>query len=158
MAVEDLQELENQLSSLDNRVTELEYDASAEGASPGDAVGAVEVGEEFWVEPSTVLGEDVTVSADVSEVVTANGAAFRIAGDSGDPVAVIATHPPDGMEVGDTVRVTGAVKQIQRSSFEQDFGWAADELFDDPDDFFGEAEGEVAIAATEVEPLDDSAE
>ena len=47
---------------------------------------------------------------------------------------------------------------VQRDSFEEDFGIAEDELFDDPDAFFEEAEGQPAIAATEVEVLQAQAE
>ena len=47
---------------------------------------------------------------------------------------------------------------VSRDSFEEDFGIAEDELFDDPDAFFGEAEGQPAIAATSIEVLQEQAD
>ena len=56
-------------------------------------------------------------------------------------------------DANDTVRITGTVQRITRDSFEEDFGLAEDELFDDPDAFFNAFEGQPAIAATKIEVL-----
>lgn len=92
----------------------------------------------------------------MSELITSSdaGSAFRIAGDSGPSVAVLATSPPQGLDADTAVRVTGTVQMVQRESFEQDFGIAEEDQFGaDADAFFEEAEGQPAIAATEVEVL-----
>jgi non-ribosomal peptide synthetase component E (peptide arylation enzyme) len=66
---------------------------------------------------------------------------------------MLAASPPEGLDAEAVVRVTGTVQMVQRESFEEDFGLVEDELFDDPEAFFAEAEGQPAIAATEVEIL-----
>ncbi len=111
-------------------------------------------------EKSALVGQDVTVSAEISELITQRGvgSAFRVAGDTGPSMAVLATTPPDGLQRNDVVRVSGTVTTVRRDSFENDFGVAADDLFDEPDTFFQESEGEVAIAATEIEVLQDQSD
>ena len=81
------------------------------------------------------------MSAGVTEVITSTdvGSAFRIGGDSGEPVAVLMAGPPPELEVDDLVI-------------------AADELFDDADAFSSDYEGEVAVSADRVEPLQEQAE
>ena len=144
VTTEDLQQLEEQVGALDERVGAIE---SGEIAGEGEAAASAE-------EPD-IIGQEATVSAEVSEVITSNdtGSAFRIGGESGPPVAVLSGSAPEGLDANDTVRITGTVQRVARESFEQDFGLAEDELFDDPDGFFDEFEGSLAIAATEIEVL-----
>ena len=106
-----------------------------------------------------LLGQKVTVSAAVSELVTESdtGTTLRIGGDEGDPIAVMSVNPPEGLEVEDVVKVTGTVKALDPATFESDFGVAAEDLLDDPDAFFDDAAGQVAIKADQLEVLDDEA-
>ncbi len=46
--------------------------------------------------------------------------------------------------------MTGKLVKVQRNRFMQDFGVAADELFQDADVFFEEEEGQPAIAADRI--------
>lgn len=140
----DLQRLEGQVGGLEDRIGELE--SGIEAGAAGDATGA---------EEPDIIGQEATISAEVSEVLTSNGtgSAFRIGGESGPSVAVLSGSAPEGLDANDTVRITGTVQLITRESFEQDFGLAEDDLFDDADGFFEEFEGQPAIAATEIEVL-----
>ncbi len=140
----DLQRVEEQIGGLEDRLGALEGGAVAGGDS------AAATGEE-----PDIVGQEATISAEVSEVLTTNdtGSAFRIGGESGPPVAVLSGSAPEGLDANDTVRITGTVQRVTRESFEQDFGLAEDELFDDPDGFFDEFEGQPAISATEIEVL-----
>lgn len=127
--------------------------------APVDPVAAED--EEIFDDPEPLIGREVTVSGGVSEMITTArhvGSAFRIGGDSREPVAVLSATPLPQLEVDDTVRVSGTTVRIQRETFEEDFGVGADELFDDPDDFFEEAEGQAAaIAADRMEILQEQA-
>lgn len=140
----DLQRVEEQIGGLEDRLGELEGGAVAGGDSAAATDGEADI-----------VGQEATVSAEVSEVLTSNdtGSAFRIGGESGPPVAVLSGSAPEGLDANDTVRITGTVQRIMRESFEQDFGLAEDDLFDDVDGFFDEFEGQLAISATEIEVL-----
>lgn len=158
VTTEDLQEIEDGLTTLEDRVGALEgVDPAAEGAATGEEMSDEGLTEE---EEAELIGQDVTVSAEVSELITTSdvGSAFRIAGESGPAIAVLATTPPEGLDQDDVVRISGTVMMVARDSFEGDFGIAEDDLFEDPDGFFEEAEGEVAISATEIEVLQEQAD
>ena len=146
VTTEDLQRVEEQVGALDERLGALEA---------GEVGAEEEVGAGAEAEQPDIIGQEATVSAEVSEIITSNdtGSAFRIGGESGPPVAVLSGSPPEGLDANDVVRITGIVRQVMRDSFEEDFGLAEDELFDDPDGFFEEFEGQLAIAATEIEVL-----
>lgn len=155
VSVDDLRGLEQQVMELDERVGTLE---DAPAAGPAAEVGS---DDDIFGNAQSFLGEDVTVSGAVSELVTAAtdlGSAFRIGGDTGEPVAVLSATPPPGLMVDDVVRVSGTVMEVQRDTFQQDFGVAADELFDDPDAFFSQAEGQPAISADRIEVLQEQAD
>lgn len=151
VTTEDLTQLQDDVAALEERVGALE-----EGVGTDGDVG---VGDDAEGQPE-IVGQEVTVSAQVSEVITTSdvGSAFRIAGDEGPSVAVLATAPPTPIEVDDTVQISGTVQMVNRDTFEQDFGIAEDELFDDPDAFFEETAGQPAIAADEIEVLQEQAE
>ena len=144
VTTEDLQNLEEQVGALEGRLGALE-EGVVEGGSAGAATG----------EQPDIIGQEATISAEVSEVITSTdvGSAFRVGGESGPSVAVLSGSAPEGLDANDTVRITGTVQLVNRDSFEQDFGLAEDDLFDDPDGFFTEFEGQPAIAATEIEVL-----
>lgn len=174
VTTEDLQRLEDDLAALEDRIGVLEEaradaptdgstggstDASTDGSTGGEEPtgGGVVLEDQAGVfdDAQSLVGEGVTVSAAVSEVITRAdvGSAFRIGGADGEPITVVMATPPDRLAVDDVVRVSGTVTEIQRDSFERDFGIAADALFDDADAFFASYEGEAAIAADRTEVL-----
>ncbi|WP_157936777.1 hypothetical protein [Geodermatophilus chilensis] len=157
VTTEDLQGIEDDLSALEERVGALE-DAPADAEAPVDPVIEDEAG--VFEDAEALIGQEVTVSAGVSEVITTTdvGSAFRIGNETGEPIAVVMASPPAQLEVDDVVRVSGTVVKVQRDTFEQDFGIASDELFDDPEAFFSAFEGEVAIAADRMEVLQEQTE
>ncbi len=151
VTAEDLQQFEDQLAGLDERVGALE-----EGVGVGgDPIAAGDDTEAFFGDNQSYVGQEVTISAEVSEMVTTTdvGSSLRIAGESGDPIAVVMASQPTELDANDVVRVSGTVVQVQRDTFEEDFGIAADELFEDADAWFQEEEGSVAIAADRIEVL-----
>ncbi|MGY1683136.1 hypothetical protein [Geodermatophilus sp. SYSU D01176] len=157
VTTEDLQEIQDDLGALEERVGALE-DGLPDPDAPVDPVVEDEAG--VFEDAEALIGQEVTVSAAVSEVITSTdvGSAFRIGDGTGEPVAVVEAGPPAELEVDDVVRVSGTVVTVQRDTFEEDFGIAADELFDDADAFFADFEGEVAIAADRMEVLQEQAE
>jgi hypothetical protein len=159
VTVEDLQGLEDQLTGLEDRVGVLEDRGVSDGAVPGGDMGAGDDTDAFFGDTGSYVGQQVTVSAEISELTTTTeiGSALRIAGEGAEPIAVVSATPPPQLDRSDVVRVTGTVVQVQRDSFEEDFGIIADELFEDADAWFDEAEGQVAISASEIEVLQEQA-
>jgi hypothetical protein len=49
------------------------------------------------------------------------------------------------------------VVEVNQQQFQQDFGVAADELFTDPEAFFTDNSGDVAINASQVQVLQEQA-
>ncbi|MGY1709318.1 hypothetical protein ACI8AC_07370 [Geodermatophilus sp. SYSU D00758] len=155
VTTEDLQGIQDDIGALDDRVGALE-DGVGDADAPVDPVPPVPEDEAgVFEDAQALIGQEVTVSAAVSEVLTTTdvGSAFRIADETGEPIAVISANPPAELDVDDVVRVSGTVVQVQRDTFEQDFGIAADGLFDDAEAFFSAFEGEAAIAADQLEVL-----
>ena len=155
VSAEDLQGLEDQIAGLDERVGALEEDGLAADRVAADPLAAGDDTETLFSDGESLVGQEVTVSAEVSEMVTTTdvGSAFRIAGESGDPVAVVSASQPMEIDANDVVRVSGKAVQVQRDSFEQEFGIAADQLFEDAEAWFSAEEGSVAIAADRIEVL-----
>ena len=154
VTTEDLQALTEQVGALEERVGVLENELGA--AAEADAQAGA--GEQ---QQQDIIGQEVTISAEVSELITSNdsGTAFRIGDANGPSVAVLAgsaTAPQ--LQSNDVVQISGTVKLINRDSFEQDFGVAEGDLFDDPDAFFTEFEGQPGITADSVEVLQEQAE
>jgi hypothetical protein len=124
------------------------------GPETGASVGEVQedaagVGEEPLEEPGPFVGQTVTVSADVSEIITPG--AFTIAGTENtgiEPLLVIAQQPNQVNVVEDTaVAVTGTVRQaFNIAEVENEFG------VDYDDGLFTEWGGEPYIVATKVAP------
>lgn len=159
VTVEDLQGLEEQVGGLEERIGTLEEEAAAGPVDDGEEVAGAEEEEVSGAE--ALVGRQGTVSAEISELITTTdvGGAFRIAGEGGgEPVAVISATPPPTLDESDLVRVSGTIHLIQRDSFEEDFGVAEEDLFEDPDAFFETEEGQPAIAASEIEVLQEQAE
>ncbi|MCZ2857308.1 hypothetical protein [Blastococcus sp. VKM Ac-2987] len=153
VTAEDLQQVEDDLAGLDERVGVLEEGIGTDAAV--DPLGADDDTAAFYDDTESYIGQEVTVSAEVSEMVTTTdvGSSFRIAGESGDPIAVVMASQPMELDANDVVQVSGTVVQVQRDTFEQDFGVAADELFEDADAWFEVEEGSVAISADRIEVL-----
>ena len=162
VTLEDLQGIEEQVGALEERVGVLEEEGAGAGAGAGVGEEAeAEEGQEIFTDAESLIGQEGTVSGAVTEVITIAsdvGSAFRIGGNTGEPVAVLSANPPAELEVDDVVRVSGTVVRVQRDTFEEDFGIAEDELFDDPDAFFEEEEGQAAVAADSIEVLQEQAE
>ncbi len=112
----------------------------------------------FFGDTESYVGQQVTVSAEVSELITTTdvGSALRIAGDEGEPTAVVSATPPPQLDQSDIVQVSGTVMTVQRDSFEAEFGVAADELFEGADAWFEEVEGQIAVSAQRMEVLQSS--
>lgn len=156
VSTDDLQQLQDQLTALDNRVATVEQDFSgSDFGGPGSAGGNTNEG--FGNDPAAALGDEVTVSAAVSELVGSSeaGAVFLVAGDDGVPIPVVSADPTVPLRVGEVVTVSGTVVLVDPDTFADDFGVAAAELLDDADVFLEEREGEIALAADEVRPADD---
>lgn len=160
LTAEDLQEVRDEVADLEDRVATLE-DRLVDSSPPepvDEPVG--EPGEPaaedtFFGDPGSSVGQQVTVRGEVAELLTSSqvASAFRIAGDVGEPVAVVSVTPPPEIATGDVVEVSGTAVEVDPGTFERDFGIAADELFDDPGAWFAGAEGRVAIAAVRIEVL-----
>jgi hypothetical protein len=150
VTAEDLQQFEDDLRGLEERVGVLEGGVGADEDMAGGAEDAA-----FYGDSESYVGQEVTVSGEVSEMVTTTdvGSAYRIAGESGDPIAVVMSTPSADLDANDVVRVTGTVVQVERDTFEEDFGLAAEEVFDDADAWFEEEEGSIAISAERMEIL-----
>lgn len=154
VTVEDLRELENDVAALEERVAELEGAplSPAETVAPAPPSTAADDRQDFLGAPNSFLDEDVTVRAEITGplTVTGIGSAFRLRNGSGNSVPVVSATPTDTVGVGDVVEVSGTAVRVQRNTFEQEFGIAADELLGNPNRWFRENEGEVAISADEI--------
>lgn len=140
-----------------------EAGTGAIGEEETDGVAGVD--RELFAAPESYLGEEIAVAGEIVEVVNPN--AFRLSG-PGDPTVTILVMglqgvPPD-LDDDMTAEVEGTVREVAEETFLEEFGFGWDEAYDD-------LEGEVAIAAdevevvagdepepTEVEDLDDGAE
>lgn len=159
VTAEDLQSVEDDLASLDERVGVLE--SGADSNSPDDG-GNTRPGvglDDLLADPQAFLGQEVTVSGEINRLWTPvdTGAGFQIAGDTGDPITVLSADQTEQLDANDVVEVEGTVTAIRESTFEEDFGIAADELLEDPDGFFTDVEGQLGIAADRVEILEPAA-
>jgi hypothetical protein len=119
----------------------------------GDAERPFEDPAGLFEDPEPLIGQDVTVTAEVVELVSvaAVGAAFRLGDGNGTTIGVVTATPPGTLQVGEVLRVTGPVVRVERDSFEADFGISADVLAEDPETLFTELGGEIAVAARAVE-------
>ncbi|MGY1914032.1 hypothetical protein [Blastococcus sp. SYSU DS0973] len=148
VTAQDLEAFEDQLADLAERVGALEEGMGDDGvaATTDDTAG-------FFEDTRSYVGQDVTVSGEISELVSTTdvGSSFRLAGESGELIAVVMATQPMELDADDVVRVSGTVVQVQRDTFEEDFGIAAEELFADADAWFEQEESSAAISAHRVE-------
>ncbi|WP_164704597.1 hypothetical protein [Blastococcus litoris] len=143
VSTDQIQEIEDDLTALEDRVGVLEGQS---GASV----------EELMADPQAYLGQEVTVTDEVSRLWTTadTGAAFQIGGN----LAVLSDTERTAVDANDDVRVTGTVTYVRADTFEEDFGITADQLLADPDGFLTDVEGSLALAADRIEVLEPSDE
>lgn len=151
---DEVTRLEDQVERLEDRVAGLEEPAvDGDPDAPEDEPDPPGAGDTFFDDPEALLGERVTVRGEVAQVLAATdvASAFRIAGETGEPVVVVSATPPPELARGDVVEVSGTAVEVDPDTFEADFGVAADALFDRPGTWPAGATGEVALAASGVE-------
>ncbi len=148
VSLEDLQEIDEQLDGLEDRVDALEDGALLDEDPDG----------EVFADPRSFIGEEVTVTGEVGMVLPTTGstAAYLVGGDQGEPIPV-ALDDPAGVGEGDVVTIEGTVVAVDREAFDTDFGVAPDQVFQDPGAFFERTEGDVAISADLVAPAESDA-
>lgn len=120
-----------------------------ETAGPEKGVGVEEIRERDIYDDGLdhFVGETVTVSAEVAEVVTPM--AFEIAGEGGPKPILVLTPPDTAANVTDdsVVKVTGRVRELALADAERDLGIDLD------DSTFAKYDDEHIIVATKVEVL-----
>ncbi|MCZ2826786.1 MULTISPECIES: hypothetical protein [unclassified Modestobacter] len=158
VTAEELEDVRDEVSALERRVEALEADGATEPtADPG--APAPETSPPAEATPQFTEGEDVSVRAEVVGLIATTdiGTAFRVSTGSGRAVAVVSATPVQPLQVQDVVRVSGTATAVDRETFEREFGIAPTVIFDDPEAFFAGEDGQIAIAADQVEPLDGAA-
>ncbi len=107
-------------------------------------LGSEPVGKDFFFDPGTYVGREVTVTAYVSDVLTS--VAFRIAGErfEGPGILVVSNDDLSSLDDRDLVQVTGSVRWFKVEDFARELGVTLDPVT------FHEFEGGVAIAARRV--------
>ncbi len=90
------------------------------------------------------LGQRIQVTGEVATIISAN--AFTIGGDEigENPILVMGANMPAGLTAGETVRVSGTVKEFQVPGWEQDLD------LDIIDQEFEDFDGDPAIQADSV--------
>lgn len=144
--------LEQDLENVEERVGELEATDTADEGVPGpDEALAV---DDVYAEPESYVGQQVTVSAEVGEILGTN--AFTLTGPTQPLLIVSATGVGDSpvVEPSAPVQVTGTVREgFDVVSFEEEAGVELD------DELFTDFEGEIYIEASSVsEPQTDTEE
>lgn len=84
----------------------------------------------FFEDPASFVGQQVTVSAEVTEVIS--DSAFRLTGDDvgATPLLVMRANQQTAVEEGQVVEVTGTVREFDLQTVEDEFGVdLADEEF-----------------------------
>ena len=154
ITAEDLQQVQEEVARLEDRVATLEDQVSAMGSTdPADGSATPSDERTFFGDPGSFVGEEVTVRGRITELLASTdvASAFRIAGDTGDPVGVVSATPSPEVAAGDVVEVTGTAVEVASDTFEADFGIAADAVFGNPEAWLSGAEGQVALAAVRIE-------
>jgi len=161
VTAEQLQDVRDDVATLSERVDELEAARSSAPATAGEtSAPATTTSTTTAPAPTFTAGEDVSLGGEVTRLIstTAVGSAFRLATGEGATVTVISPTPVADLDAGDVVRVSGVATLVQDSSFERDFGIAADVLLDDPDAFLTDQAGQLAVAADRVQPEEENAD
>lgn len=165
VTAEQLQDVRDDVATLRERVDELEAarsSAAATTTSANTTSATTTPTTTAPAEPTPTFsaGDDVSLGGEVTGLIstTAVGSAFRLATSEGATVTVISPTPVAELGTGDAVQVSGVATRVQRSSFERDFGIAADVLLDDPGAFLTEYAGQLAVAADRVQPGEGTAD
>ena len=110
-----------------------------------DAEEGIEpAGKDFFFDPGTFVGREVTATGYVSDVITS--AAFRIAGERFEEQGILVVSNGDlsSLDDDDLVQVTGTVRWFNREAFARELGVTLDPVT------FQAFEGGVAVAAQRV--------
>lgn len=160
VTAEQLQDVRDDVATLRERVDELEAARSSAAATTTSATTTPTTTAPAEPTPTFSAGDDVSLGGEVTGLIstTAVGSAFRLATSEGATVTVISPTPVAELGTGDAVQVSGVATRVQRSSFERDFGIAADVLLDDPGAFLTEYAGQLAVAADRVQPGEGTAD
>lgn len=118
------------------------------GADVEDVTEGPLEGREIFEEADTFIGQEVTVSAEVNEVLGPE--AFVMAGGDVPDLLVIGATGTTPVEEGDVVKVTGEVIEFVVLDIEEEFGLDLD------DELFVDYEDEHAIVASSVEVIDEN--
>lgn len=104
--------------------------------------------EEVFDDPTSFVGQTVTVSGEVSEII--DESAFEIAGEDlgGEGLLVVQADASVDLEADTVVRVTGTVRESDFQALETDLGVEFD------DALFARYEDEHLIVAGSVEVID----
>lgn len=159
VTAEELQDVQDEVAVLADRVADLEAAQSAAPSPTGEPIAPPSptptTTDAPQAEPTLPFeaGDDVSFRAEVVDLVstTAIGSAFRVSTVSGAPVTVVSATPIEQLDPGELVQVSGVATAVDPASFERDFGIAAGVLLDDPDTFFAEQTGQLAVAADQVQ-------
>lgn len=124
-------------------------DAPAEGAEDGIAaegyVGPYD--QDFSDRSTTYVGQEVTLSAEVSETVSPE--AFTIAG-AVDPLLIVESQELPAVDTGQVVEVTGTVQDdFAVTDVEEDLGTELE------DELFSDYEGRPYVMATSAEIVEE---
>ncbi|WP_162460026.1 hypothetical protein, partial [Kocuria sediminis] len=121
---------------------------STDGATETDGAFAYEgeYNQDFYDQSTTYVGQQVTLSAEVSETLSPD--AFAIAG-AVDPLLIIEEQEIPSLDEGQVVQVTGTVQEgFNVTTVEEDLGIDLD------DAVFADYEGDPYIQATRAEILE----
>lgn len=130
------------------------------GVSCGDSAGpetGVDV-QDVAFDADELLGEEVTVSAEVLDVVSDE--AFWLGGDDfGTSAVLVVNAAGTTVQEDQVVQVTGTVREFEEDAFVEDFGFE-DDVFDD-EELFGGFVGQPVIVAEQIDqsvPAEDAVE
>ncbi|WP_222195443.1 hypothetical protein [Modestobacter italicus] len=163
VTAEQLRDVQDDVAALEERVAELEAarsSAPSSGETSAPPTPTATSSPTATPTPTFRAGDDVSFRGEVVDLVATTdiGTAVRVSTESGATVSVVSATPVADLDPGDVVQVTGTATRVQRSSFERDFGIAADVLLDDPDAFLAEEAGRLAVAADQVRLEGDGAD
>ncbi len=98
---------------------------------------------DLFTDPGVFLGDDVTVSGEVLEVIDPR--AFRIAGPRAGDSLLVVSAPPHGVKEDEVVKVTGQLDELELLRIEEELDTDLD------DDVFDPYEGDYVVVAKAVD-------
>ncbi len=132
----------------DDTSQSIEAEAPEDEGTPG--VGEEGDGGAAAESIAGMLGEDVSFTGEVEDVLPPD--AFTVGGDEigEDPILVVGADLPAGFSDGDTVTIDGTVKTFVVQGYEDDLG------LDLSDDEFVDFDGDPAVQASSVTVVEES--